>query len=618
MTGRMHSAPRVIPAALREEMQRASNLLQAGEFAAAREHLQRIAAAHPDYAEAQRLLGGAKLALGDAAGAEQVLRRAVDIDPAWTPALTTLGELLLGSGREAEAEAWLQRAVAGTPPDPHAALVLARWYNGRHQPSRALAVVAPFCSDDDVLPGLAIQHVAALVAVGRGRDAITRYRGAVARSPQSAAANHALAVALQAANLHDEAEAITGRALKRGTRTAELCYAHARSLIALGAFDRAETALRDCVRLAPQHVEAQDDLARLVWMRAGDAAEATTELDHALRTYGNNDALWAAKAAVLQGAGDARGAFACLATRAQRPHAPPALQVRAGLAALEFDPPAALEFANRALAATPHDASTRTLQAAALLGTGDARAALRVCEALRAASPDDQYLVALQTTAWRLLADERYEQCCDYANLVVSYRLEPPSGWNHLHDFLADVQHSFDVLHDALKHPLLFQSLRHGTETTGDLTRSTDPLLRALFGAFDAPIRDYMARIGHGDDPLRRRNQGAYRFHGSWSVRLRDSGFHHSHVHPRGWISSSCYLRLPDAMTDAQSRAGVLTFGEPGIVTRPALSSQHDVRPEPGMLVLFPSYFWHGTVPFSGDDTRLTVAFDAVPDRARR
>jgi len=46
------------------------------------------------------------------------------------------------------------------------------------------------------------------------------------------------------------------------------------------------------------------------------------------------------------------------------------------------------------------------------------------------------------------------------------------------------------------------------------------------------------------------------------------------------------------------------------------LSSQHDVRPAVGTLVLFPSYFWHGTVPFSGAPARLTVAFDAVPGRA--
>src|SRR5579875_3384766 len=175
-----------------------------------------------------------------------------------------------------------------------------------------------------------------------------------------------------------------------------------------------------------------------------------------LRKFSNNDALWAAKAAVLQGAGDARGAYACLAARVERPQVPPALLVRAGLAALEFEPRTALDLAGRALHVTPADAAARTLQAAALLGVGDARAALPVCEALLARSPDDQYLIALQTTAWRMLGDERYAQLCDYPNLVVPYRLEPPPPWNGLADFLDDVKCSLDKLHGALRHPLLF------------------------------------------------------------------------------------------------------------------------------------------------------------------
>jgi hypothetical protein len=44
------------------------------------------------------------------------------------------------------------------------------------------------------------------------------------------------------------------------------------------------------------------------------------------------------------------------------------------------------------------------------------------------------------------------------------------------------------------------------------------------------------------------------------------------------------------------------------------LHAQRVVRPEPGKLVLFPSYFWHGTVPFHSEKTRLTVAFDVVPE----
>ncbi len=68
-------------------------------------------------------------------------------------------------------------------------------------------------------------------------------------------------------------------------------------------------------------------------------------------------------------------------------------------------------------------------------------------------------------------------------------------------------------------------------------------------------------------------------------------------------------------MSDDRSREGILTFGEPGVRTTPPLASEYSLRPQVGMLVLFPSYFWHGTVPFRSDQARLTVAFDAVPDR---
>ncbi len=396
-----------------------------------------------------------------------------------------------------------------------------------------------------------------------------------------------------------------------------LHYTHARSLIALGNFDQAEAALRACLRLEPRLLDAHNHLARLIWMRTGDSVQATATMDQALQTFANDDALWAAKAAILQGAGDARSAYACLAAQASRSRAPPALLVRAGLAALEFDSAAALGLAERALRAMPADMGARVSSCfrSPKLGIGAAAGAVPHCDGLLAITPDDQYLIALQTTAWRLLGDARYHELCDYQRLVVPQQLEVPSPWSDLSSFFADVKSSLDRLHSAHKHPLLFQSLRHGTETTEELTRSTDPVIQALFQAFEAPIRQYLEQMGHGSDPLRRRNQGSWRFNGSWSVRLCTSGFHTNHVHPRGWISSACYIELPDSMADQRSQDGVLTFGEPSIVTTPSLPAEHVIRPGTGMLVLFPSYFWHGTVPFSGDQTRLTVAFDVVPDR---
>ena len=596
--------------ALIDATQRVDALLQAGDYVLARDELRALVANNPDFVEALRLLAGTEQALGNPIAAEALLRRAISLDPNWTPSLAALGEMLLAGGRNDEGEPLLLRAAQRFP---HAALVLSRYYNSMQRPADAITVTAPFCVTGDADAELVTQHVAAFNALGRIDEAVSAYRRIAETQPDNPRAAHALAIALGSASKHREAEQTTERIISRGYANALAHFTRARSLIALGDFALAETSLRETLRRQPRFVDAHDSLARLVWLRSGDIAQATASFDEVLRRFAHDDALIAAKAAVLQGAGDARAAYACLAPLSASTHAAPALLVRTGLAALDFDPATAVDLARRALASAAQSLPARSLLAAALLGTGDARSALSHCEALLTNAPDDQYLVALQTTAWRLLGDDRYAQFCDYARLVVPFALQTPRGWNDLVHFLADARRSLERLHDPNGHPLLFQSLRHGTETTEDLVRSDDPAIQALFAAFDAPIRSYLAMIGHGGDPLRRRNRSAYRFNGSWSVRLRSSGYHKNHVHPRGWISSACYIDLPDCMSNREGAAGALTFGEPGIATTPALKAEHVVRPATGMLVLFPSYFWHGTVPFASAQTRLTVAFDVVP-----
>ena len=54
-------------------------------------------------------------------------------------------------------------------------------------------------------------------------------------------------------------------------------------------------------------------------------------------------------------------------------------------------------------------------------------------------------------------------------------------------------------------------------------------------------------------------------------------------------------------------------LGKPAIPTLPPLEAEHYVRPEPGLLVLFPAYMWHGVEPFTSRADRLSVAFDVVP-----
>jgi tetratricopeptide (TPR) repeat protein len=599
---------------LAESMRRISGLLQSGQYSAAHSQLESLVTANPDYVEGLRLLAGTKQALGDLAQAESLLRRALEIDPLWTPTLTTLAELLLVVGRSAEAVPLLQRAVQGSPPYPRAALLLVRHSLDAGQPALALDVAAPWCNSGKADEELSALHVAAYAALGRQGEAVATYRRLAALAPDNPIVAHTLAVALNAANQPEEGERVVRQTLSRTRPTAALQHTHARSLITLERFDQAELALRECVRLEPRLAEAHNSLAQLIWMRTGNIVEATRVLDQVLEKYRHDDALWATKAALLQGAGNSRDAYACLAERAARPQAPPMLLIRAGLAALEFDPVAALSLAEQAMRAQPNNPTARKLLCGAYLGVGEAARAMAECATLLEATPDDQYLIAMHTTALRLLKDARYEAMCDYDKMVLSQFLETPPGWSDLTSFLTEVASHLNALHNPHGHRLLYQSLRHGTETTQDLSRSQDPVIQALFQAFAAPIARYRDYIGQGGDALRRRNRGASRYNGSWSVRLHSTGFHTSHVHPRGWISSACYIQLPDSMRAGHTAEGILSFGAPGMVTMPALNAELSVRPEVGLLVLFPSYFWHGTLPFHSEQPRLTVAFDAVPD----
>jgi len=79
-----------------------------------------------------------------------------------------------------------------------------------------------------------------------------------------------------------------------------------------------------------------------------------------------------------------------------------------------------------------------------------------------------------------------------------------------------------------------------------------------------------------------------------------------------GWISSSYYVDVPDSIDRSDQHEGWIKFGQPGI-KGVNLPPEKFVKPQSGRLVLFPSYMWHGTVPFSGDQTRLTLPFDVVP-----
>jgi hypothetical protein len=71
-------------------------------------------------------------------------------------------------------------------------------------------------------------------------------------------------------------------------------------------------------------------------------------------------------------------------------------------------------------------------------------------------------------------------------------------------------------------------------------------------------------------------------------------------------------VSVPPEVADESVKSGWIKFGEPRLPV-PGAGPERFVQPRPGRLVLFPSYFWHGTTPITGDAPRMTIAFDVVP-----
>ncbi|HYJ35104.1 MAG TPA: putative 2OG-Fe(II) oxygenase, partial [Rhizomicrobium sp.] len=159
------------------------------------------------------------------------------------------------------------------------------------------------------------------------------------------------------------------------------------------------------------------------------------------------------------------------------------------------------------------------------------------------------------------------------------------------------------------------QTLRHGTQTAPALFGSRNALLALLRRRIEEAVGVYIARMPQEDKdhPLTGRRGRGFAFAGSWSSRLHDSGFHVNHVHPEGWISSCYYVSVPDAAQDPSAKQGWIKFGEPSFATAMGDTLRRTVQPVTGRLILFPSYMWHGTIPFRAPTARTTIAFDVVP-----
>lgn len=312
-----------------------------------------------------------------------------------------------------------------------------------------------------------------------------------------------------------------------------------------------------------------------------------------------------------------------LLNRAER-HAEALQAIARARAALAGDLDAAVVFDQlEAIAADEAGERERAAQLFAALPASDdfALQIARIRHALRRGAPDEAAAIAEPLTAggsalvwaylgtaWRLTGDPRHDWLVGDERLVQT--LDIAEAMPPLEMLAARLRE----LHVMRAHPL-DQSLRGGTQTDGDILVRSEPLMRQVRKALGDAIDLYVSRLPPHDaaHPTLKEPRGGARIVGGWSVRLTAQGFHVSHVHPRGWLSSAFYVSLPPGVGDA-THDGWLSLGVPPAELKLGLPPLRLIRPQPGRLALFPSMMWHGTLPFD-DGERLTIAFDVAPRR---
>lgn len=516
-------------------------------------------------------------ALGDFAAAEQTYADAMRIDSSYVPARVNAAKLLFVRDQPAAAITSLEDTLSAFPGDELAVRTLAEIKHKTGDLDGASALYEGALAKNPLDMTAAIRRGQILRDKGYSQDALdhlTRYAPKFTNSPEFA---EALSGPLVDLERFGEARQL----LERVTAAAPAYFPAHRALARLGKEYTNDSdpyvSFRKIAEKWPGEVS--------IWQSWASTAGAFRDYDLALSILGdarchiaNSPELAFLEAVALGEVGRARDAEALFSSLTEG-------------------------------VVSAHDYYAARARNAIRLSDGEA-AALWAQKALDN-SPNDQFAWAYLGIAWRLLGDEREHWLYDYD--VQTAQIPVPMMQSAAQ--LEEVVDTLRKLHIASSNAAE-QSMRNGTQTQGALFHRESPVMQKLKESIAIVVEEFVSGLPDDQEhPFYRRKSSRTRFVGSWSVRLKQSGYHISHIHPEGWISSALHLIIPEeGSTEADPNAGCLMLGAPPSELGLDLGPRKIVRPSAGALVLFPSMMWHGTVPFAQDSERLSIAFDAVPN----
>jgi tetratricopeptide (TPR) repeat protein len=597
---------------LEQQLGQAWAVLQNGDTGEAERICHGAIALHPKSSKAYQLLGLIYIQAEMQERAIAALQTAIDLDPANAEAINSLANLVRLAAPFAEAEALYLQALEISPQYGAAVQNLAALYLDADQAGAALALLRGFTGDQS---GVELQSLKAraLAQSGDPEAALQLYD----QFPSQVTGNSDLkfyhAQALHQVGESEQALAELSEVERSNVYGHPVHHFKGQVLASLNRHDEALQAFEQALTIEPANAQSLRAAANVLFMQ-DKPADIHKLFELRIDDDKSNRGLRVSYAETLIRMGELDQAIQLIEKSAKQLGNGAEFHHCLSNALIEASYPAESQFhAEAALDIDPQALPVRANLVRAHLMQGEGEQALSHADRGLIEVPDDQLWIGLRISALRLLQSPEYERISDFAELVQAHELPVPDGYASNAEFNAALFDEMKKLHRFATHPL-DQSLRMGSQTSVDLLHSRNPIIQTYYKMLDEPIRAYIDRMP--DDPthpLYRRKTGNYKFTGSWSVRLNDSGFHVSHVHPEGWISSAYYAEVPDTLANSPTKDGWIKFGEPPFAIPGADGAETWFAPKPGWLALFPSYMWHGTNPIHGKAHRMTIPFDAVP-----
>ena len=101
-----------------------------------------------------------------------------------------------------------------------------------------------------------------------------------------------------------------------------------------------------------------------------------------------------------------------------------------------------------------------------------------------------------------------------------------------------------------------------------------------------------------------------------WIVRYMEGDYQAWHTHPGSALSAVLFLEVPDGINQKTFPDGMLHLLSNGIYDEQTLeiNKSYYIKPEPGLVVMFPSSIGHLAYPFTGPGRRTAMSFNLDDD----